>query len=180
MSYFRMMKYTILIFTVLLLNCKETPQETAETVNSIAERIESDVLEIYDYEGVKKYLHLEDDTVYIVNFWATWCAPCVKELPYFEYIGENYKDKNVEVILISLDFPKHYDSKLKPFLKKHNLNSKVLVLNDTDMNTWIPKVHEDWSGAIPATLIYNTDKRQFYEQSFSYDELKAEVDKFLN
>jgi thiol-disulfide isomerase/thioredoxin len=180
MSYFRMMKYTILIFTVLLLNCKEPSQETAETVNSVTERIESDVLEIYDYEGVKKYLHLEDDTVYIVNFWATWCAPCVKELPYFEEIGENYKDKNVEVILISLDFPKHYDSKLKPFLKKHNLNSKVLVLNDTDMNTWIPKVHADWSGAIPATLIYNKDKRQFYEQSFSYDELKAEVDKFLN
>jgi thiol-disulfide isomerase/thioredoxin len=174
------MKYVILIGAFLLLNCKESPNEKAESMDSRTENVEHAVLEIYDFQGIEKYLHLEGDTVYVVNFWATWCAPCVKELPYFEDIGATYKDKNVEVILISLDFPKHYDSKLKPFLKKHNLNSKVLVLNDTDMNTWIPKVNEDWSGAIPATLIYNTDKRQFYEQSFSYDELKAEVDKFLN
>ena len=174
------MKYAVLIVAVLLLNCKNASKETAKNTSSVTETIESDVLEIYDYEGVKKYLHLEDDTVYIVNFWATWCAPCVKELPYFEELGAKYRDKNVEVILISLDFPKHYDTKLKPFLKKHDLKSKVIVLNDPDMNTWIPKVNEDWSGAIPATLIYNKNERQFYEQSFDFEELKTEVDKFLN
>jgi len=174
------MKYTFLIFALVLFNCKETSQETSKSISSVTEAIENDALEIYDFDGVKKYLNLENETVYVVNFWATWCAPCVKELPYFEELGAVYKDKNVEVILISLDFPKHYESKLKPFLKKQDINSKVIVLNDTDMNTWIPQVNEEWSGAIPATLIYNKDKRQFYEQSFNFEELKIEVDKFLN
>ncbi len=174
------MKYAFLIFAIVLFNCKEASQETAESISSVTEVIANDALEIYDFDGVKKYLNLENETVYVVNFWATWCAPCVKELPYFEELGAVYKDKNVEIILISLDFPKHYESKLKPFLKKHDINSKVIVLNDTDMNTWIPQVNEEWSGAIPATLIYNKDRRQFYEQSFNFEELKIEVDKFLN
>ena len=61
-------------------------------------------LEIYDFSGIEPYLNLEGSKTYIVNFWATWCAPCVKELPHFESIQQAYKE-DVEVILISLDFP---------------------------------------------------------------------------
>ena len=75
--------------------------------------------------------------------------------------------------------PLQYEKKLIPFIEKHQLQSKVVALNDPDSNAWIPKVSEEWSGALPATVIYNKDKRSFYEQSFSYEELKAEVDKFI-
>jgi len=101
-------------------------------------------------------------------------------LPYFETVNEEYKSKNVEVILVSLDFPKQYENKLKPFIKAKNLKSKIVVLNDVDSNTWIPKISEDWTGAIPATVIYSKDKRAFYEKSFNLEELKTEVNKFLN
>lgn len=145
--------------------------------NSNNEDIE---LEIHDFDGLEPYLNKTDGTTFVINFWATWCAPCVKELPHFEALNKNYKDKDVEVILVSLDFPHQYDKKLKPFIKKHNLQSKILVLDDADMNTWIPKVNENWDGAIPVTVIYNKNKREFYDTSFTYDELEKELKQFIN
>ena len=135
--------------------------------------------EIVDYYGLEQILKREDDKTYVVNFWATWCAPCVKELPYFEKLDKEYEDENVEVVLVSLDFPTKYETKLKPFIKKHQLRSELVALNDMDSNYWIPKVEENWSGAIPATLIFNKEKRQFYEQTFHYNELETEIKKFL-
>lgn len=135
-------------------------------------------MEIHDFSGVEPYLNLEGPKTYVVNFWATWCAPCVKELPYFEAIQAKYIE-DVEVILINLDFPRQYESKLKPFLYKHQLKSKVVVLDDPDMNYWIPKVDSNWDGAIPVSLIYNSSKRSFYKRTFAYNELEAELKTFL-
>lgn len=137
-------------------------------------------LDVYDFEGLKPLLKTTSDSIYVVNFWATWCAPCIKELPYFETLNATYKDKNVEVVLVSLDFPKKYESHLKPFIRTNRLQSKVVALNDSDANTWIPQIDTGWSGSIPATLIFTKDKRAFYEQSFTYDELETEVQKFIN
>lgn len=137
-------------------------------------------LEIIDYDGLEPLINKQDDKVHVVNFWATWCAPCVKELPYFEEINKEYKDKNVEVLLVSLDFPRNYDSKLKPFIAKRNLQSEVVAFDDVDQNRWIPAINKDWSGAIPATIIYNKDKRQFYERSFTKEEIETELKQFLN
>ena len=138
-----------------------------------------DQLEVYDFQEVERFLHFNDSKTYVVNFWATWCAPCIKELPYFEQIQEQFREE-VEVILISLDFPSQYETKLKPFLKEKQLKSKVIVLDDVDMNFWIPKIDSKWDGAIPVTLIYNKQKRQFYPQSLTYDQLITEVKKFIN
>jgi thiol-disulfide isomerase/thioredoxin len=175
------MRFIVIILLLGLVSCKDTPYEkpiaNAETENTPTEK-SIDSLEIYDFEGIEKFLITTDDKVYVVNFWATWCAPCIKELPYFEKLNKEYSDK-LEVILISLDFPKNYDAKLKPFIVKHQLQSKVMALNDPDANTWIPKVDESWSGAIPATLIFNKNKRQFYEQTFTYEQLETEVKRFL-
>ena len=136
-------------------------QENVSEVKNDNIKTEDIDLEIYDFNGFKKYLNQKDDKVYIVNFWATWCAPCVKELPFFEKINTEYRNKNVEVILVSLDFPHLYESKLKPFIVEHHIKSKVIALDDVDMNTWIPIVNPDWSGSIPATLIYKNDKSKF-------------------
>lgn len=177
------MKQLILIFVVLLISCKEEIKKENLIEKAIIEepaRTKVSSLEIYDYDGLEPILNAKDDKTYVINFWATWCAPCVKELPYFETLNTEYNSKNVEVILVSLDFPNQYEKRLIPFINEHELKSKIVVLNDVDSNSWIPKISKNWSGAIPASLIYNKDKRQFYEQSFNYDELKTEVDKFLN
>lgn len=137
------------------------------------------VVESYDFALFENYLNLTENKIYVINFWATWCLPCVKELPFFEAIHANYKGKNVEVILVSLDMPQKIQNGLIPFIKKKKLQSRVIHLNDPDANAWIEKVNKDWSGAIPATVIYTTNKRKFYEQSFTYEELEKEVQSFI-
>lgn len=134
---------------------------------------------VVDFNGLEPYLHKQDDTTYVVNFWATWCAPCVKELPAFEKLNEAYGSEKVKVLLVSLDFIKHYDTKLLPFISDRNLKSDVILLNDPRSNQWIDKVSPDWSGAIPATVIYRGKKRTFYEQSFTYESLEKELKKYL-
>ncbi len=132
----------------------------------------------YDYDGLEYFMTQKDDTTYVVNFWATWCAPCVAELPYFEEINAKYKSSRVKVLLVSLDMHKKVESDLLPFIKNRNLKSDVVVLRDPDANTWIRKVDTTWSGALPATVIYNKKVRKFYERSFTYEELEKEISKF--
>ncbi|MEO9076563.1 MAG: TlpA family protein disulfide reductase [Gelidibacter sp.] len=174
------MRVFLLLVVVLMISCK---QEAGENhIISNPDKSSDYVptpLEVYDFEGLKPFLKTDTNKIFVVNFWATWCGPCVKELPYFEAINANYSHRNVEVLLVTLDFPKKYDSHVKPFIKKHDLKSKVLALNDMNSNTWIPEIDPDWSGAIPATLIFNKDKRQFYEQTFTYEELETELKPFL-
>lgn len=172
------MKYFYLILVLIILSCKSDVKKKNQPPIALSEN-SKDELEIYDFDGFKKFLNKNDDKIYVINFWATWCAPCVKELPYFEKLNAIYENKNVEVVLVSLDFPHLYESKLKPYIKNKNLKSKVVALDDPDMNSWIPLVSQEWSGSIPATVIYNKDKKQFYEQSFTYAELEKEVNQFL-
>lgn len=185
------MKYMLYILPLFFLNCLSEKKEdvTSDVIakttseNPVAPAMASNDdlgIAIYDYKGLKPLLNKDDDQLHVVNFWATWCAPCVKELPYFEKIREDYADHNIDMLLVSLDFPKQYQTRLKPFLEKHNLKSEVVAFDDLDQNTWIPDINENWSGAIPATIIYKGNKRKFYEKSFTYEELKSEIDNFLN
>lgn len=135
---------------------------------------------VYDFNGFEKMLHNNDGKTYIVNFWATWCKPCIEEMPHFERIHSEHKDDNVEVLLVSLDMPNMWKSRLEPYVKKNKIQSKVVILDDPKQNDWIPKVSEDWGGGIPATLIYNKDKRTFYERGFTYEELNEELNKFID
>jgi thiol-disulfide isomerase/thioredoxin len=135
-------------------------------------------IKAYEWDGLNYYLSQKNDTTYVVNFWATWCVPCVEELPNFEKLNEKYKGAKVKVILVSLDMPKQAESRLLPFIEKRKLQSKVILMRDPDQNTWLPKVDPNWSGAIPATVIYNKGKRKFYEQSFTFEQLENELNNF--
>jgi thiol-disulfide isomerase/thioredoxin len=135
---------------------------------------------VMDFQELQPRLHLNDGNTWVINFWATWCAPCVKEMPYFEQIGKDYAGQGVKVLLVSLDFLNQLDVRVKPFVKEHGITSEVILLNDPRANNWIPKVSDKWSGALPATLIYNNNHRNFYEQTFTFDELEVVVKKALN
>lgn len=138
-------------------------------------------IKVYNFDQIEPLFHpsADNDTVYIFNFWATYCAPCIKELPYFEKVNEMYADKKVKVMLISLDFKSQIESRVIPFLKRKDIKSEVVVLSDPDANSWIDKVSPSWSGAIPATLVVKGEKREFYEKEFSYEELQSVINSFL-
>ncbi len=136
-------------------------------------------VEMYDFKSLEPLLKRQNDTVYIVNFWATWCRPCVKELPYFEMLGRLYKAQKVKVLLVSLDMESQIESKLIPFIKKQRIESQVVVLDNVDSNNWITKVDDKWTGSIPATMIYKNRRRLFFEKSLAYKELEDLVKKVM-
>lgn len=136
-------------------------------------------IRVLDYRQLKPYLEKKNDTTYVVNFWATWCLPCIKEMPYFQRIHDQFTGHGVKVLLVSLDFVNHIESRLKPFIQKHQLTPEVLVLSDPDANSWISQVSPAWSGALPATLVYNRHSVDFYEKSFTYEELEQIVKRKL-
>ncbi|MCL7753520.1 TlpA family protein disulfide reductase [Polaribacter sp. Z022] len=159
-----------LFFFAILISCKKEEVKNVIEVTSVKS---------YTYKELKPLLTKNDGKTYVVNFWATWCAPCVKELPYFEKLREEYIGKDVEVILVSLDFPKQIDKRLIPFINKKQLKSNVIVLNDVNEDVWIKDIDSTWSGALPATLIYSKKGRKFFEQSFEYEELEKELQSLL-
>lgn len=129
------------------------------------------------FRELATWMNKNNDTTYVINFWATWCSPCVEELPYFESVNKLYAKDKLKVILVSLDFASQIEKKVIPFIRKNNMQSTVMLLDEPDANAYIDKVSPAWSGAIPATLIINSKKsvRQFHEKKFSYDELLSVI-----
>lgn len=118
------------------------------------------------------------DTTYIINFWATWCAPCVAELPQFTALENRYKDKKVKVLLVSMDFPDAYPQKLEAYVQKKTLQPEVIWFSETNANEFIPKLDNSWSGALPGTLIIN--KRHAYQAFMEKSVTEAEVAKMVD
>jgi len=151
----------LMVIVVLITSCIQ------ETPNSVPQ---------LSFEEFEPLLNKQNDTVYVINFWATWCKPCIKELPDFEKLTAYYADDKVQVYLVSLDFPNKYEELLLPYLKKYNIKSQVIHLTDTDANSWIDKVSPLWSGSIPPTVIYKGNSAEFYETTLTFDELKNIVE----
>jgi len=117
------------------------------------------------------------DSTYVVNFWATWCAPCIKELPHFEKLKEEHKSDKLAVLLVSLDFKSKLESNVIPFVKRKNLKNEVFLLNESSPQEFIDRIDPSWSGSIPATLFIKNDKRKFVETEFTYEQLLTEYKK---
>lgn len=131
-----------------------------------------------DAAWIKDIRQLKSDTVYVINFWATWCKPCVMELPELDKIKEAYQAKAVKVILVSNDMRKGIEQKLISFIRERQVKSSVCWMNESDANSWINLVDSSWSGAIPATWVIqpNTAFHFFKEGEVNFEQLKQVVD----
>ncbi|HLT72685.1 MAG TPA: TlpA disulfide reductase family protein [Cyclobacteriaceae bacterium] len=128
-------------------------------------------------EALKEVINKPAGKIRVINFWATWCAPCIKELPLFEQLTAERDD--VEVYLVSMDLDLDHDpAKVYRFIERREIRSAVLLLNESDPNAWIDQVDPSWSGALPATLIVNpaTGERIFVERQLYDGELHQLID----
>ncbi|WP_245964547.1 TlpA family protein disulfide reductase [Rufibacter immobilis] len=126
---------------------------------------------------LQKYLNSTSDTTYVINFWATWCKPCIEELPNFEAVQKQYAGQPVHVVLVSMDFAKDLEKKVIPFVTRRQLKSTAFLLDEPDQNAWIDTVDPSWSGAIPATLLVNNRRKQriFLEKPLTLAQLQEHL-----
>jgi len=140
------------------------------------------VLKSVNYEELQSIVQKDDGKLYVVNFWATWCKPCIDELPVFMQVNELYQsDPNFKMILVSMDNVKTLDTKVKRFIENNHLNVDVYLLDDNKrMNEWIPATDTNWSGAIPATVFYKNGKKiLFHELKMTQYELEDVINENL-
>lgn len=104
----------------------------------------------------------------VVNFWATWCKPCIEELPCFEALHQSGKEAGTEVLLVSVDFANQHESKLLPFVQRRKIGAPVAHLMETDPNAWIDRVSEQWQGDIPAILVVNSHRKLYHFEAKAF------------
>ena len=134
------------------------------------------------YEQLESRIADEKAELLVVNFWATTCAPCVKELPHFMEVNAEYKDNpKFKMLLVSLDRAKDLE-RVKKFMKDKQIAAEVVILDDNKrMNTWIPRINSDWGGEIPVTLIYkNKEQVHFQNGEMSKEELQQVIKQHFN
>lgn len=152
------MRSLFAILTLLLCSLTIMAQQRAETIK---------------LDKLMALMDAPSEKIMVFNFWATWCAPCVKELPLFEKL--NQEDQDVQVTLVSMDLDLDPNpEKVYKFVIRKGIKSKVVLLDAPDPNSWINKISREWSGALPATLIINpkTGQRKFVEKELHEGDLE--------
>lgn len=136
--------------------------------------------EVVKLDQLQSLITSKGDHIKVINFWATWCAPCIKELPLFEKLGQDREDVEITLVSMDLDLDPNPE-KVHKFVARKKLQSRVLILDAKDANTYIDDIEKGWSGALPATIIINskTGQRKFVEKELHDGELEKLIAEVL-
>ena len=117
----------------------------------------------------------------IVNFWATFCVPCIQEMPYFQEMARQYKSQDVSLLFVSLDLKEAYPIKVNETAKKLQLTFPVVWLNETNADYFCPKIDTTWSGGMPSSLFVNnaTGYHKFFEDQLSREKLESAIKEMI-
>lgn len=137
-------------------------------------------MEPADFETIQAAIDKHPAKIKIVNFWATWCVPCLEEFPYFMEVDERFDDEDVAVLFVSMDFEEEEFAALD-FLDEQGWTKPSFLRIGYD-DEFIPAMHEDWTGALPATIFYdaNDQVRDFVEGKTTLAYLVDQATALLN
>jgi thiol-disulfide isomerase/thioredoxin len=130
---------------------------------------------------LEKRLSAPSDQIQIINFWATWCGPCVKEMPLIEKVGLQRNDIRITLVSMDLELDENPDRVFK-FVERKQIKSDVIILDAPDINSWIDRIDKRWNGSLPATIVINTKtgKRAFAEKELKEGELETLIESVKN
>ena len=131
-------------------------------------------IELISLNSLDLLIKTPDKKLKVINFWASWCRPCIMEMPHFEAIDKS----KATVYFVTLDHPEDIE-KARRMVQKNAIQSRVLLLNEKDADKYITAINKDWSGAIPATLFVDArGNKYFHEKAFDKPELENYVKKY--
>lgn len=135
-----------------------------------------------DFNEFQSIVNQQDDVLYVVNFWATWCRPCIEEIPGFMEVNKKMTDEpKFKMILVSLDYKNLLNTKVKNFVQKHSITTDVYLLDDERPTMELrSEIDVNWKGAIPSTGFYKNGKKLLFHQEFMNQyELEDLIDDFM-
>jgi thiol-disulfide isomerase/thioredoxin len=183
-----MKKIYIGIFSLIILfSCKENNKNKELSSNTTNENTEDHPgMEITnqeikiinsDFAKIQNLLDIKSDTLYITNYWATWCPPCVKEIPDFVDVQEKYKNEKVKFIFVSID-EADTQSKLQSFVQKNKMKN-VYNISPKEMKTNISSISPDLVGGIPVTVIQKGNKKEGFLGDLSKQFILSKIKEYL-
>ncbi len=133
-------------------------------------------------DDVKALMDASKGKVVLLNFWATWCKPCIKEFPELVKLYNNYKDKGFTIVFISADVPEEIKTKVVPFLKTQGVDFLTYYNGFDNPEDLINFIDKNWQGAIPSTYIYDKDGKMESSMlgSKKYEDFESLITKYLN
>ncbi len=172
--------FSFLFLFILIFSCNKKTTSTTTSNNSSTLYKVSKVYEKYEQLAPRLEPDYDDNTIYIVNFWATWCSQCLKEIPEMVRLEKKYRaNKNIKILFVNLD-DSSTQKRVNPFLKKHNIQGEVVALTDPNQDKWIRLVDYKWRGSLPGTLFIKGVNRKFYAYPLSYNELELNIEFMKN
>lgn len=152
--------YHSLLLTLLIINCSNQQEQSATNTKGKVAPVSVSDIKLLNEQQLQELVAQRNGKGLFLNIWATWCLPCREEFPDLVKLAYTFSDKNVEFVALSVDYPDEIESKILPFLQKNPLNYSLYVQDFRDKEQAINFLNEQWSGALPATFIYDTSGRQ--------------------
>ncbi|MEW4567018.1 redoxin domain-containing protein [Tautonia sp. JC769] len=129
-------------------------------------------LETIDLDGVAELAKNDSDDLLLVNLWATWCGPCVAELPEFVEMNRMYRGRDFKLITISLD-DSDAQSKALEVLTEHHVSATNYLLDAADRDAFAEALDPEWPGPVPYTLLIAPGGEVLYRHTGAIDPLEV-------
>lgn len=177
------LKNTIYLILIACLFACEEPEKGQIPISSLEIKVDTSKLaSLTEYKDFENVMANEKGNVVLVNLWATWCKPCVHEMPLLEKLHQNYKGKGLKVVTLSIDEVSKADSLVIPFWEEMNFSMDNYLIAHQDPGAFVNEIDPLWIGLLPTSFIFNSDgeKIETITGSMNYKGFERKVLKILN